>query len=57
MTIKVLITDGLASEGLKLLESSSLFAVDFHKAVEKAALAPLLADAVLARVWCKNNTI
>jgi D-3-phosphoglycerate dehydrogenase / 2-oxoglutarate reductase len=45
MTIKVLITDGLASEGLKLLESSGLFAVDFHKAVEKAALPPLLADA------------
>lgn len=43
--IKVLITDGLGSEGLKMLESSGLFDVNFHKAVDKAALPDLLKDA------------
>lgn len=45
MSINILISDGLASEGLKLLESSGLFKVNFHKSVEKAALPDLLRDA------------
>ena len=39
---KLLITDGLSTEGVKMLEESGLFDVTFHKAVEKEALKAML---------------
>lgn len=39
---KLLITDGLSPEGLKILEDSGLFEITFHKAIEKDALKALL---------------
>lgn len=41
---KLLITDGLSSDGLKMLEDSGLFEVAFHKAVDKEALKTMLPD-------------
>lgn len=42
---KLLITDGLSSDGLQALENSGLFDISFHKAVEKDALKTMLATA------------
>jgi D-3-phosphoglycerate dehydrogenase / 2-oxoglutarate reductase len=39
---KLLITDGLSTEGLQALEQSGLFEISFHKAVEKDALVAML---------------
>jgi D-3-phosphoglycerate dehydrogenase len=39
---KLLITDGLSTEGVKLFEESGLFDITFHKAVEKEALKAML---------------
>jgi D-3-phosphoglycerate dehydrogenase / 2-oxoglutarate reductase len=39
---KLLITDGLSSDGLQALESCGLFDVSFHKSVEKDALLAML---------------
>ena len=41
---KLLITDGLSTEGVKMLEESGLFEVAFHKAVEKEALKGMIGD-------------
>lgn len=45
MSTTILITDGLASEGLKLLEANPQFKVNFFKSVEKNQLPELLTDA------------
>lgn len=42
--IKTLITDGLSSEGLKMLEQSGLFDISFHKSLEKEELKKALPD-------------
>ena len=42
--IKVLITDGLSSEGLALLEQSGHFEISAHKSIEKEALKKILSD-------------
>lgn len=39
---RLLITDGLSSDGRKMLEESGLFDISFHKAVEKEALKTML---------------
>ncbi|MGZ3692692.1 MAG: hydroxyacid dehydrogenase [Bdellovibrionota bacterium] len=41
---KLLITDGLSPEGVKMLEESGLFEVNFNKAVEKDALLKMIGD-------------
>lgn len=41
---KLLITDGLGSEGVKLLESSGIFSLELRKSVEKDELVKLLPD-------------
>jgi D-3-phosphoglycerate dehydrogenase len=41
---KLLITDGLSPEGLKMLETSGLFEISFHKAVEKEELKKMLPE-------------
>lgn len=41
---KLLITDGLSPEGVKMLEESGLFEVSFNKAVEKTALLGMIGD-------------
>lgn len=41
---KLLITDGLSSDGLKMLEDSGLFEISFHKAVDKEALKAMLPE-------------
>lgn len=48
---KLLITDGLSTDGVKMLEDSGLFDVTFHKAVEKEALKGMLPgyDAIVIR--------
>lgn len=48
---RLLITDGLSNEGLKMLEESGLFEISFHKAVEKEALKQMLPsfDAIVIR--------
>lgn len=48
---KLLITDGLSPEGVKMLEESGLFDVSFHKAVEKDALLGMIGgyDAIVIR--------
>ncbi len=49
--IKLLITDGLSSEGIKLLEESSLFTITLHKNIEKEELKKILPhyEAVIIR--------
>ena len=39
---KLLITDGLSTEGVQALENSGLFEVSFHKSVETEALKAML---------------
>lgn len=48
---KLLITDGLSTDGVKMLEESGLFDISFHKAVEKEALKAMIAsyDAIVIR--------
>ncbi len=48
---KLLITDGLSSEGLQMLETSGLFDITFHKSLEKDALKAALptTDAIVIR--------
>lgn len=41
---KLLITDGLSTEGVQMLEKSGLFEISFHKAVEKEALKGMLPE-------------
>jgi D-3-phosphoglycerate dehydrogenase len=48
---KLLITDGLSNDGVKLLEQSGLFEISFHKSVEKEQLKGMLPefDAIIIR--------
>ncbi len=41
---KLLITDGLGSDGLKMLEQSGLFDITFHKSLEKEELKKVIGD-------------
>ncbi len=49
--IKLLITDGLSTEGLQMLEKSNRFEIQFHKSVEKEALKGMLpwAEVIIIR--------
>jgi D-3-phosphoglycerate dehydrogenase / 2-oxoglutarate reductase len=49
--VKLLITDGLSTDGLQMLEKSGQFEINFHKSVEKEALKGMLpsADAIIIR--------
>jgi D-3-phosphoglycerate dehydrogenase len=49
--VKLLITDGLSTDGLQMLEKSGQFEINFHKSVEKEALKGMLpaADSIIIR--------
>ncbi len=49
--VKLLITDGLSTDGLQMLEKSGQFEIQFHKSVEKDALKGMLpwAEAIIIR--------